>query len=179
LLWNNYEGFVFGTFNIYRGSTPTNMTLLTSLASSNFSYTDLSPPGGLIYYQIEAVNPNGCSPMTRTYSYSSTRSNIVDDAGLITIGINALAVTDEFTLYPNPTTDEINILFNGGTQNVVPMIKTIEIMDITGRIIISKQLIVINGEVQKINVGELSQGVYMVKIKDEHSEVTERIVKTK
>ena len=176
LLWNNYEGFIFGTFNIYRGTTPTNMTLLTSLASTNFSYTDLSPPPGLVYYQIEAVNPNGCTPMARTYSYSSTRSNIVDDAGLITIGINALAITNDFTLYPNPTTDEISILFkqvNGISS------KIIEIMDITGRIIISKQIIVNNGDIEKVNLSELSHGVYMVKIKDENSEVTERIVKTK
>ncbi len=176
LLWNNYEGFNFGTFNIYRGTTSTNMTLLTSLASTNFSYTDLTPPSGLIYYQIEAVNPNGCAPATRQYSYSSTRSNIVNDAGLITIGLNALAINDEFTLYPNPATEELNILFklvNGNSK------KTIDIMDITGRIIITKQTIVNSGDLEKINVSELSQGVYMVKIKDENSEVTERIVKTK
>ena len=57
--------------------------------------------------------------------------------------------------------------------------KTIEVMDITGRIIISKQAIVNSGDIEKINVSELSQGVYMVKIKDANSEVVERIVKTK
>ena len=100
----------------------------------------------------------------------------MNDAGLITIGLNALAINDQFTLYPNPATEELNILFKLVNGNSM---KTIEVMDITGRIIISKQAIVNSGDIEKINVSELSQGVYMVKIKDANSEVVERIVKTK
>ena len=34
------------------------MTLLKTIASTLNSYTDLNPPAGYVYYQIEAVNPN-------------------------------------------------------------------------------------------------------------------------
>jgi len=76
LIWNHYEGFAFGTYNIYRGSDSTNMTLLSSIASTFNSYTDIAPPTGLLYYQIEVINPAGCTP---NKTWSSSRSNIADN----------------------------------------------------------------------------------------------------
>ncbi|MCF8299299.1 MAG: PKD domain-containing protein, partial [Saprospiraceae bacterium] len=53
LIWDGYVGFPFGSYIIYRGVTTSNMTLLTQLPSTLSSYTDLNPPTGTIYYQIE------------------------------------------------------------------------------------------------------------------------------
>ena len=41
---------------IYRGTSPYNMSLLTSIASTYSTYSDLNPPLGTAYYQVEAVN---------------------------------------------------------------------------------------------------------------------------
>jgi hypothetical protein len=175
LLWNHYEGFSYGTYNIYRGTTATGMTLLTSLASTNSSYTDLTPPAGLVYYQIEAVNPSGCSPTTRSINYSVTRSNIVDDG--LTTGMNAFMANDLFTLYPNPATDELNILFTtvNGTS-----VKTVDLIDMMGRTVLAKRFTVAgSGDLERLNVGELRQGIYFVKVKDNNSESIQRIVITK
>jgi hypothetical protein len=43
LIWNHYEGFVFPSYNIYRGTTGNGLQLLTSVPSGNNSYTDMSP----------------------------------------------------------------------------------------------------------------------------------------
>lgn len=174
LIWNHYEGFTYGTYNIYRGTTPSNLTLLTSLASSNSSFTDLSPPAGLLYYQIEAINPTGCNPTTRATNYSATRSNIVDD-GLLPTGIDGYIMQNGlFTLYPNPATDILNIVFASGNGTNVKMV---EMLDIAGRIVLTKQFTAGgSGDIARINIAELRQGIYFVRVKDEKSEGMQRLV---
>ncbi len=94
LAWNAYEGFTYPSFNIYRGSSQANMTQLAQVSSSTFSYTDLNPPVSPVFYQIEVINPQGCTPTAKTESYSSSRSNVI----LInSLGINA-ADKDDFKI---------------------------------------------------------------------------------
>jgi PKD repeat protein len=93
LIWNHYEGFSFGTYNIYRGTSPNNLSLLTSLPSSINSYTDISPPTGTIYYQIEIVKASGCYPDSvftkANTNYNSSRSNMADNGSIAPIYLNA------------------------------------------------------------------------------------------
>jgi hypothetical protein len=76
LIWNHYEGFPFGSYNIYRGTDSSNMSLLTTIASTFNSYTDLTPPVGLLYYQLEVVKSTPCNTAK---SINYTRSNIADN----------------------------------------------------------------------------------------------------
>ena len=106
LIWNHYEGFTFSTYNIYRGTSSANLTLLNSISSSSNSYTDLNPPSGTtIYYQIEVINPASCNPTAKMGNYSASRSNIVNTP---LVGIDK---PGEFSLrmYPNPFTSVITI----------------------------------------------------------------------
>ena len=89
LIWNYYQGFTFPSYNIYRGTDPTSMTLLTTIASTLNSFTDLTPPTGYVYYQIEAVNPNPCNP-TKSGKYGSTKSNIASNN--LSMGVNELGI---------------------------------------------------------------------------------------
>lgn len=79
LIWDGYEGFSFGSYRIYRGTTPSNLSLLTQLPSTINSYSDLNPPIGNVYYQIEVVNQIGCYPDSimakANTNYNSSRSN--------------------------------------------------------------------------------------------------------
>ncbi|MFC2111620.1 hypothetical protein ACFLQ5_04145, partial [Bacteroidota bacterium] len=82
LIWSHYEGFSFLSYNIYRGTSATNMSWLTQIQSNLNSYTDFSPPAGNVYYQIEVVKATGCYPDS-VYSkantnYNSSRSNIAN-----------------------------------------------------------------------------------------------------
>ncbi len=95
LIWDGYYGFAFNTYRIYRGTNVNNMNLLTQLSSSANSYTDLNPPSGTVFYQIEVMKPTGCYPDT-TYSkvntnYNSSRSNTANNAN-----INPVFLTADF-----------------------------------------------------------------------------------
>jgi len=93
LIWDGYVGFPFGSYIIYRGITPSNMTLLTQLPSTLSSYTDLNPPSGTVYYQIEVLKANGCYPDSIfskvNTNYNSSRSNVADNMTLTPVYLTA------------------------------------------------------------------------------------------
>jgi Secretion system C-terminal sorting domain len=107
LLWNNYEGFTYPSFNIYRGTSPTNMSLLATVASTLNSFTDLYPPGGYVYYKIEVVKPVPCSP-SKTVIGSSVSNMSTNDPAL---GADpGSSVCSEVQIFPNPTTGLIKVV---------------------------------------------------------------------
>jgi hypothetical protein len=95
---------VFSSYNIYRGTAANGLQFLTSISSGNNSYTDVSPPTNQVYYQVEAVNPNGCSP-SRATDYSSSKSNIIQTFS------NSINEVSDFKceLHPNPAMNSFSI----------------------------------------------------------------------
>ncbi|OIP02268.1 MAG: hypothetical protein AUJ98_01820 [Bacteroidetes bacterium CG2_30_33_31] len=93
LIWDGYQGFAFNTYRIYRGTSSTNMSLLTQLPSSSTSYTDLNPPTGTIYYQIEVIKASGCYPDTvvskANTNYNTSRSNTANNGNITPIYLAA------------------------------------------------------------------------------------------
>ena len=49
LIWTAYEGVSFPSYNIYRGTNSSNMTLINTVASNITSYTDNNAPSGFVY----------------------------------------------------------------------------------------------------------------------------------
>lgn len=70
--------------------------------------------------------------------------------GTVELGSNKLAV------YPNPATSEVNITLEGAK------VAAVEVADVTGRVVSSQA--VKNG---KVNVSNLSSGVYFLRVKDD------------
>jgi PKD repeat protein len=95
LIWDGYQGFSFNTYRIYRGTNANNMSLLTQLPSSATSYTDLNPPSGTVYYQIEVIKSTGCYPDTvvskANTNYNNSRSNTANNTS-----INPIFLTADF-----------------------------------------------------------------------------------
>ena len=78
LIWSHYEGFDFGTYRIYRGTMPSNMTMIGEVPSNLNSYTDNTATANTgFYYQVEIVR----NSRSRDAEISS-RSNIVDNGYL-------------------------------------------------------------------------------------------------
>ena len=151
LIWNHYEGFGFPSYNIYRGTDPSNISLLTTIASNLNSYTDLNPPGGTsIYYQIEVVNTNGCDPLKAT-DYGVSRSNIAT----VEVVNNIELTTEQISIYPNPTTDQITIQSESVLNN------TFKIYDQQGREVINGKL---TGKNTEVSLGKLSRGTYTIQV---------------
>jgi PKD repeat protein len=93
LIWDGYEGFAFNSYRIYRGTNSNNMNLLTQLASTANSYTDLNPPTGTVYYQIEVIKTTGCYPDTvnakANTNYNTSRSNTANNGNMVPVYLTA------------------------------------------------------------------------------------------
>ncbi len=91
LLWNNYIGAEVVSYNILRGTTADELTLLTTISSSNTSYTDLTPDDNKPYYAIEYIvdNSPASAPARRAAQRTQTTlrgtSNVVSSSVARTI----------------------------------------------------------------------------------------------
>lgn len=115
LNWDNYEGFDFSTYRIYRGISSSNIELLTEIASNLTSYSDLeAPETDLIYYFIEVVKQDPCNTVsnTRALNEITSRSNLATNAILSTEEDR----TENYLIYPNP----IGSSFTVESKNYTP-----------------------------------------------------------
>jgi hypothetical protein len=153
LIWSHYEGLNFGSYNIYRGTDQSNISLLTTIQSNLNSYSDLTPPTGPLYYQIEVVNPVSCDP-TKSINYGVSRSNIVNNgvSGVIEI------VNTNILIYPNPTSN--NITLEVASEMVG---KNFSIMDFSGRIILEG---IIGSTQELIDLKDVAHGAYYLSIEN-------------
>lgn len=85
LIWENYEGFSFGSYIIYKGTTPSDLTPIGYIQSNLTSYSDFQiVPNQAYYYNISVVKSDTCfvnDGRTQTGPYSQSISNI-DDYGI-------------------------------------------------------------------------------------------------
>lgn len=78
LIWNNYQGVFINTYRIWRSdSLGQNWTKIDSVAGNMTSYTDINPPPGPIFYQIEIISSYMCLPYNykAQTNYNTSRSN--------------------------------------------------------------------------------------------------------
>lgn len=90
---------------------------------------------------------------------------------IATVRTNCNLKTDDFqknisSIYPNPVIDEINILGLKGVSKV-------EIFDINGRCVLASEYVVDN----KVNVRDLSSGIYIAKLHSDENISTVKFVK--
>jgi PKD repeat protein len=164
LIWDQYEGFDFNTYYIYKGSSPETLELIDSISSNFTSYTDVYPPWGNMYYMIEVVNPNGCDPGRDNY-FSRSHSNIT----LNPTGIEENIMPD-LLVYPNPTDTHLTIALDPvwGDEKV-----TISIVDFTGKEIIEQQIF---GLKANLNIPELQSGIYFIRVQNSEYYSVKKIV---
>jgi hypothetical protein len=151
LIWSHYEGINFGSYNIYRGTSSSNMTLLTTIQSNLNSYTDLAPPSGIVYYQIEIVNPNNCTP-TKSTNYGSSKSNIATNELNEYLAINF----NPIKLYPNPNNGEFTLLIPNDWEGQI-----INIVSLDGKI---HQTFKAMDSMQEIHMNHLASGSYWLRV---------------
>ena len=128
LMWSHYDGFPYTSYNIYRGTSPTNLSLIATVASNLNSYTDLNAPAGALYYQIEVISNVICNPIKTLSFINSSRSNIVDN---LQVPISKIE-ENTINVYPNPTTGNITVALNKYYQTV-----SVKTYNITGQLIAS------------------------------------------
>lgn len=107
LIWSEYKGISFPTYEIYRGDQPDNLQLLTQVPSTVTAFKDTDIPlWGIIWYQIGMYNPEGCNPQKKSgtdFSYSRSNIEPVQNTALKEI----MMEHNPFILYPDPAENEL------------------------------------------------------------------------
>ncbi len=112
LIWNYYEGIPVQTYRIWRADPNMNWTKIDSVGGLNSSFTDINPPAGPLYYQVEIISPYICQPYDykANTNYNSSRSNTANN-GIIPTTLSADFDAD-FTSGAIP----LNVQFNNLSQ---------------------------------------------------------------
>lgn len=152
-----YFHYIVGGFQYVNDQIDT--TAIGTLSSG--SYT-------LIYYESQYMS----SMDTTFYGQDTLYFTINGPTGIIN---NTTADSHDISIYPNPVSDNLQISLTTTKQEKLH----IEISDLTGRIILSKECITIpNKNTFSFSTTSISQGTYFVTIYSEQRRLkTEKIVK--
>ncbi len=151
-------------FDLYRSWDGINFEVVTSvngvgntMETSNYSFVDEDIRAGVVYYQLEQFDFNG----------ASEKSNI--------IALNRESSFDGLLgAWPNPTTDQlyVEVNFLKGIDGKV------ELFDIRGQIIHSRNIISSDYEILSLDMSELNRGVYLLQYTDgAGTSITKKIIK--
>lgn len=169
LIWDKYEGFDYPSFEIYRGTSTNSLTKIAEIASNSFTYTDLSPPEDVAYYQILAINPNPCGLDEKKNSkenFSNTRSNIVSSQES---SIRNDILSNNINIFPNPINDFFQIQSDYST-----LIQSIIITSLDGKVLFTEELFKQNS---LIDISDFATGIYILRINFPDTHVYYRIIK--
>jgi hypothetical protein len=163
LHWEPYSGIPVGTYNIYRGTSKSDLTSIGSVPGSITSFTDVDAPSGIVYYQVRIDLPVEClNPDQPEFTGSS--SNIVGNSDSKDTDLT----TDNAIFYPNPAD---NIIYIRRCNSYKAFIY---IFNIDGKLFLSKQL-TNDGNIMDISV--LNPGTYLVKLVDTGVVSTKKLIK--
>lgn len=171
LIWDHYEGFSYSTYYINRWHPLTDWEVIDSVSSSSISYTDFMPPSDSnLIYMISIQTPGQCTP-AKAQDYNSSRSNKprinMPDENL-DVGLSEEETNSEVTVYPNPTNGEVTLLYSTN-------IKSIEIYDLSGKLVISQENI--DQSKVQIDLSPFESGIYNFKLSIDDTIITGKIVK--
>ena len=167
LSWSNYLGTNFGSFKIYRGADSLNMQLISQVQSSINSYSDLNPPAGNLFYQIEAVLSNSCFPDSNNLNYNNSFSNLVSTNTAPNTGFTQ-SIDNQLSMliFPNPNSGNFTLEINSASNKAQDY--QLEVYSVMGKLIHQEKL---NGgsNIQKqMHFETLSKGVYFIRLRNDN-----------
>ena len=164
LSWTPYLGLDFSTYNIFKNTNGTGYELLTSLSFNNTTYNDTSANVEDNFYEyyisIEVASCNN-DPLLPF----SLRSNLELVNQNLSINNNNW-LGQKIQVYPNPTSDYINISFTNQIE-----INTVSIYNALG------QLVFDTNKFENIYISELSAGLYYLSINTNKGVVNKTMVR--
>lgn len=105
-------------------------------------------------------------------------NKIIKDGGTRTakfqleIHVNPL-ITDELTLYPNPTSSELNLIIKSSANKI-----KISLLDLNGKKLLTEKVKNETGIVQlDLDLSNFENGVYLIHSKSKNGELTRRVIK--
>ena len=145
LTWDA-SGIGFSKFDVERSNNGIDWTTIGSVAADaanadgQYSFTDLSPLAGINYYRLFNQQIDGSS------SYTYIRTVNLPDVGSISI-------------YPNPTSDRINVSLSNATPDLC-----IRLVSLSGQVLQSLKPGVTGASVATISVQHYPAAIYFVEL---------------
>ncbi len=154
LSWTTASEKNNGMFQIERSANATDFSPIgevkgagNSNAVNNYTFTDAAPLSGVNYYRLKAVDYNGAVTLSKVISVNFTGKS-----------------GDKTAAYPNPVSDVLRIDYTATDVTTT----TIQVTDLTGRILISQNVSVSKGaNLLPFNVSNLPSGAYLVRINND------------
>lgn len=172
LIWDAYEGITFPSYYILRETTQNNLVVIDSVQSTLYSYTDLNPPNGIVYYAIEMVGYTQCTPSIphqKNNTNTHSRSNVAYESGN---GIGEISLTD-FSINPNPTQGLLNITAGSGFNKNIHL----SLVNVLGQEIINQVWNPASDRTTKLDIRNYSNGVYFLMLQSDEKKLYVKIVK--
>lgn len=173
LIWSPYLGFVVQSYNIYRGYSPGEMELITTISGSFNSFTDFGATGGSVYYMVEVVSPNPCSPqnlLNGVTVFGSTTSNIASN---VVTSISDNNGNQNITVYPVPASQWVTVKLNGSIRGKTE----IEVLNQLGQVVKTSEIFVDTMFSEyRIDVSDLQNGMYILAVRNNDNSNTTRFI---
>lgn len=168
LTWNTFEGCNINTFRIYKGTDPDDLQLIDSVSSNQYYDNIISSDHEDAFYRVDAVfeSKNTDPKAAQFLLYAS--SNIT--SGLSLTGIKDTTIKKGLQIYPNPSSVQTTLFF----PNPLGKSYKVTIVDITGKSVFFKAISTSQVEVY---IGNLKDGIYMVRVKGEQTFGGKMVVK--
>lgn len=158
LSWDDYQGFNYATYYIYRNTWANGWEIIDSIPSNLNSYTDVIPtlindPG--LFYVVVIRKPFGCDTDKKGKTLGRSRSNnSTPDPPSAPQGIDlAEQSSGEINFYPVPARAFVNYRQNDGS-----VFSRVSIQNLKGVTLLSTKI----SREGKIDLGNLARGIYVI-----------------
>jgi hypothetical protein len=124
-------------------------------AWTEYTYDLTDYDGEMVYVGIQCVSFDAFVFMTDDITISTVPSSIEE-------GPQA----NEFSIYPNPAQNFVNISSNSAMN-------TVKVVNLTGQVVYSN---VVNGQEVQINTGDMAEGMYLIQIETENGISSQKLI---
>jgi hypothetical protein len=157
LIWTPYVGFDYSSYKILRKSGSGSYEQIATVSSNFNSFTDFNAPSEDVAYIVSISRPDGCNAGMRSSGYSAVYSNVAS-ISLVSVAENKKG---DFSIYPVPADDRINVQFGDLAKET----SNLNITDVTGRTIYSMNFSdAFQGQVHTINSANYAEGIYLMNV---------------
>jgi PKD repeat protein len=182
LIWDQYEGFSFSQYAIYRFDQSNGWVFLTYVPNNIMSYTDLTPPTNTLAYMVDAVSNSSCSDSSARYSAQSPLAAInnshsnIKNLFAVPGGMNDnLPFGPEFSLYPNPTSGLTTLAYPFSSSGY-----TVNVCNALGEVVYSFAISAgesqLDRNVRTLDLSRLSKGVYTVSFESVSGRIHKKLI---
>jgi hypothetical protein len=170
LSWNPYEGLSYGTYKVFRKIGSGSFQEIASFSSSSLSYTDVNANISTNTYEyyisvdVPACNASPQGRVVKTFlTNNQIKSNILKTSS--TLGLSKQILDLGIMIYPNPTSDKINVKIN----HTLSFMKA-EIYNIVGQKVTESHQTI-------LDVTDLAKATYFIKIFTKEGISTKEFIK--